>query len=216
MHQGLFCFCGEDTKLLCYYLTIPLLLSSSLLGIKLPWEWDKEGVEKYYIFFSFLFKIPRQICVGCQKEEWEKRACMCVCIVPAEQGRTVKHIWLVLEPVIQWRLRRFPVLCVTCSTPPTISALVYLHTWPSAYPNPLPLLFSLFVVYSFPPTHFYFLHPLVSPIIICLSAFLTLHLFLLFRFTPWIHLSFSSFHLLLIHYFCLFLFFLSPCIHSLG
>ncbi len=82
----------------------------------------------------------------------------------------------------------------TQSTPPTISAVVYLRTWPWAYPNPLPLLFSPVAV-SFPPTP-----SLFSPSItlshhhlsVCFPDSSTLLLFF-YSLLPWFYLSVSSF-----------------------
>lgn len=96
----------------------------------------------------------------------------------------------------------------TQSTPPTISAGVYLRTWPSAYPNPLPLLFSPFAV-SLPPTPSLF-SPSITPShhhpSVCFPDSSTLLLFFFFTlysldftclFPPSNHPSFSSSSLLL-------------------
>lgn len=77
----------------------------------------------------------------------------------------------------------------TQSTPPTISAVIYLRTWPSAYPNPLPLLFSPFAV-SLPPTPSLF-SPSITPsyhhLSVCIPDSSTVLLFFCSLF-PWFHL----------------------------
>lgn len=77
----------------------------------------------------------------------------------------------------------------TQSTPPTISAVIYLRTWPSAYPNPLPLLFSPFAV-SLPPTPSLY-SPSITPsyhhLSVCIPDSSTLLLFFCSLF-PWFHL----------------------------
>lgn len=76
----------------------------------------------------------------------------------------------------------------TQSTPPTISAVVYLRSW--SYPNPLPLLFLLFAI-SFTPTPSLF-SPSITPshhhhLSVCLSDFSALVLFF-YSLSTWFHL----------------------------
>lgn len=59
------------------------------------------------------------------------------------------------------------------SKPPTISAVIYLRTWPSAHPNPLSLLFSPFAGSLTPTPPLVFLSITPSYHHVCLSAFLT-------------------------------------------
>lgn len=83
---------------------------------------------------------------------------------------------------------------------PPSSAVVYLRTWPWAYPNPLPLLFSPFAV-SFPPTPSLF-SPSITPShhhpSVCFPDSSTLLLFF-YSLLPWFYLSLSSFQSPLLH-----------------
>lgn len=152
----------------------PLIISS---WIKLPWEQDKQRVEKYRVFF-FFFKIPRQTCVGCQEEWWGVCVCVCltVCLVhiSAEQGRIEKHIWVGF-----WASDPAEIEGISCS-------VCRLHCQPFL-PSLLSFTFVLdpqtiqILSHSSShhsqslslPHHRYFLHPLLPLIIIRLSAFLT-------------------------------------------
>lgn len=140
---------------------------------------------------------------------------VCHICLSAEQGRIEKCIWT--GPWASDPARIEGISCSVChlhSQPLLSSAVIYLHTCPSAYPNPFLAFLSLFPSHTVTILSIHYSLPSSS---VCLLPDSSTLLVFFYSLLPWFHLSVSSFQspLLLLFIPSSFLFF-SPSIHSPG